>query len=294
MSLADFKAIAGSWCPPVLVYFHENQLTYPVAPGEIMDLQFGFTDITTALAADRVLFNSKSHYNAFFSTVPEFLRKMPEFRPHWVVDCIRQKAAVLYPGCQFSPQIRVDDWSCSSPPLIIWNHRWEFDKNPGAFFDALDTLLNHGIDFRLALLGENFQTVPKEFIAAREKYKDNIIQYGYVKDKKEYFEWLHRGDIVISTAEQENFGIAMIEAVRYGCFPLLPNRLVYPEIIPDSFHKVVLYDGQRDLKEKLFTVINNYSALRTKMKTLSEAMARFAWERVIDDYDEQLDHLIGS
>ncbi len=30
MSSADFKALLGAQCPPMLVYFHENQLTYPL------------------------------------------------------------------------------------------------------------------------------------------------------------------------------------------------------------------------------------------------------------------------
>ena len=67
MSLADFKALSNGICPPALVYFHENQFTYPLAPGERMDYQFGFTDITTALASDRVIFNSQTHRDAFLT-----------------------------------------------------------------------------------------------------------------------------------------------------------------------------------------------------------------------------------
>jgi len=33
MSLSDFKGLTGPSCPPALTYFHENQLTYPLAPG---------------------------------------------------------------------------------------------------------------------------------------------------------------------------------------------------------------------------------------------------------------------
>ena len=40
MSLADFKALCPGRCPPVLLYLHESQTTYPLAPGEQMDLQF--------------------------------------------------------------------------------------------------------------------------------------------------------------------------------------------------------------------------------------------------------------
>ena len=165
MSLSDFKALAKNDCPPALVYFHENQLTYPLAPGEHTDYQFGFTDITTALAADRILFNSRTHSDAFFKGLPGFLKMMPEYRPHWVADEIRAKAGVLYPGCRFAAgSLSLQDIAPESPPLIIWNHRWEFDKNPRPFFEALDRIDESGLDFQVALLGENLTKIRKHFL----------------------------------------------------------------------------------------------------------------------------------
>jgi len=294
MSLSDLKSFWRRPPLPSLVYFHENQLTYPLAPGEHVDYQFGFTDITTALAADRVLFNSYTHFNAFFRKLPDFLNMMPEYRPKWVVDEIRNKADVLYPGCHFSSS---GGWLGSMPPadlppLIIWNHRWEFDKNPKDFFDALDAVLERGLNFRLALLGENFQMVPKEFIAAKERYQNRVVWYGYEASREKYHEWLLQGTIVISTAKQENFGISVIEAIRFGCIPLLPDRLSYPEIIPKAFHDDFFYQDQNELVEKLCFFILNYPKFQIKCQNLSEAMGRFAWENLIDRYDEILEKLV--
>jgi glycosyltransferase involved in cell wall biosynthesis len=292
MSLSDFKALAKGACPPALVYFHENQLTYPLAPGEHSDYQYGFTDITTALAADRILFNSRTHSDAFFEGLPGFLNMMPEYRPKWVVDEIRAKADVLYPGCRFAAGgLSLQDLPLELPPLIIWNHRWEFDKNPDAFFDALDAVLEKGAEFRLALLGENFQAVPKAFIRARSHYGRRIVQYGYVESREEYIKWLQRGSIVISTAEQENFGISVVEAIRYGCVPLLPARLAYPEIIPDDCHPRVLYSDPKDLVQKLSRLIRDFREFEDIRRRLAGAMGRFAWENLIDRYDEELEKL---
>ena len=41
-------------------------------------------------------------------------------------------------------------------PLILWNHRWEYDKNPEEFLQALLRLDEQGLDFRLAILGKYF------------------------------------------------------------------------------------------------------------------------------------------
>ena len=292
MSLSDYKVLSKGQCPPALVYFHETQLTYPLAPGEHMDYQFGFTDITTALAAERVLFNSRTHSDAFFSKLPGFLKMMPEYRPNWVVEAIRSKAGLLYPGCRFPAQVlSTAEFSREVPPLIIWNHRWEFDKNPDDFFQALDALLENGAAFRLALLGENYQAIPKAFLGARDRYGERIVQYGYVESRAEYIKWLKRGSIVISTARQENFGIAVIEAVRYGCVPLLPAGLAYPEIIPQRFHPQVLYKDPGDLVDKLSRLIANYPEFEKLRGDLSEQMSRFAWENLIDHYDQELEKL---
>ncbi|MGD8493483.1 MAG: DUF3524 domain-containing protein [Desulfobacterales bacterium] len=293
MSLSDFKALSKDTCPPTLTYFHETQLTYPLAPGEHMDFQFGFTDMTTALAADRILFNSKTHNDAFFSHLPGFLRMMPEYRPLWLVDKIRSKAGILYPGCRFPADVLPGaDSPRESPPLIIWNHRWEFDKSPDQFFEALDAALANGAEFRLALLGENFQAVPKAFESARERYGKRIVQYGYVQSREEYVKWLQRGSIVISTARQENFGIAVVEAIRFGCVPLLPNRLAYPEIIPPQFHSTVLYEDTGDLVQKLTRLITDYGRYQELRSQLSSHMAQFAWQDLIDRYDEELENLV--
>ena len=291
MSLSDFRSLTGARCPPALVYFHESQITYPLAPGEAMDVHFGFTDMTTALAAKRILFNSQTHFDAFFSKLPKFLKMMPDFRPTWVVDEIRSRAGVLHPGCSIAdlntgaPSVR------SEPPLIIWNHRWEFDKNPKDFFLALDEMVKRGLDFRLALLGENFQNCPKEFTAARKRYGKRIVRYGYEPARVAYETWLKEGRVVISTANQENFGISMVEAISAGCIPLLPQRLSYPEIVPESYHNDFLYKNQKDLVEKLARVLSGTSGLEKKAKTLSLEMKRFSWQRMIPQYDHELKNL---
>ena len=118
------------------------------------------------------------------------------------------------------------------------------------------------------------------------------MQYGYVESREDYIKWLQRGSIVISTAAQENFGISVVEAIRYGCLPLLPVRLAYPEIIPDDFHAQGLYRDQKDLVQKLSRLIQDYPEFQDIRSRLSQAMGRFAWENLIDRYDEELEKLV--
>ena len=290
-NLADFKALVGSQCPPVLAYFHENQMTYPQPPGDKGAFQLGIINITTALVADMVVFNSKMHKNAFLNAVPEFLKRGRDCGPKGIAEKIREKAEVLYPGITLTFDRDIDVEKQTDPPLIVWNHRWGFDKNCKIFFSALKEIDNMGLDFNLALMGENFGKIPEEFKEAERRFKHRIFQFGYVPLREEYEKWLKRGAIVISTAIQENFGISVIEAILMGCVPLLPDRLSYPEILPKEFHEHFLYKNRRDLVKKLILIISDYKRYEEIQSRLANKMTSFLWKNVINGYDRALERL---
>lgn len=56
--------------------------------------------------------------------------------------------------------------------------------------------------------------------------------------KEGYYKLLAGSKVIVSYALQENFGFGVAEAVYLGCHPVLPNRLVYPELYDKQF----LYD----------------------------------------------------
>ena len=292
-NLADFKALVGQPCPPVLAYFHENQITYPQPPGDKGAFQLGIINITTALAADLVVFNSHVHRRAFLNAVPDFLNRGRDFRPGDVAKKIDDKSTVLYPGITLPDDGQVDGEKQINPPLIIWNHRWGYDKNCEIFFEAIQALEDRRVDFRLALIGENFGKIPDAFRTARKRFKHKILQYGYVSDRRAYEKWLKRGALVISTAIQENFGVSVVEAMLMGCIPLLPNRLSYPEILPAAYHENFLYRNKYDLMDKLVDIMTRYRRYEPLRQQLVEEMKSFSWQNVAAGYDRALERLAG-
>jgi glycosyltransferase involved in cell wall biosynthesis len=290
-NLADFKALVGTRCPPVLAYFHENQMTYPQPPGDKGAFQLGIINITTALVADRVVFNSKMHKDAFLNAIPDFLKRGRDCGPKGIEDKIREKADVLYPGITLQIDRNIDAEKQTDPPLIIWNHRWGFDKNHEMFFSVLEELNGMELDFHLAIMGENFGKIPQEFKKAEKEFGDRILQFGYVPSREEYEKWLKRGAVVISTAMKENFGMSVIEAMIMGCVPLLPDRLSYPEILPEEFHEHFLYKSRHDLIEKLFIIISDYKRYEEIQDRLARKMRSFLWENGADRYDRVLQRL---
>lgn len=292
MDVAQFKALAGSDCPPLVLYFHENQMSYPLsarARQRKSDMDAGLININSALAANQIWFNSNFHLTTFLKEVQQLIKQMPAPRPKKMVDQIQKKARVVYPGCQFPSTSNALASATQTPSLIIWNHRWEYDKQPELFFKVLVRLKKRGIPFTLAVLGEKYDLYPAVFDQARELFDKEIQVFGYEHSRNAYEKWLGKGQVVVSTAIQENFGISVVEAVRFGCFPLLPYRLSYPELMPEKLHPDIFFRTENQLVEKLSWHLQQPGACLNKRNELSRHMQAFSWEIRILEYNHLLE-----
>jgi glycosyltransferase involved in cell wall biosynthesis len=289
LNLPTFLALSRERLAAVTValYFHENQLTYPLQPGEKRDLHYGFLNSVSALRADAVFFNSAYHLEAFFDELPRLLKHFPDYNELWAVDTLRAKAQVLPLGLDLA---RLDAHrpaeAAVGRPVLLWNHRWEYDKDPETFFRAVYTLVEEGLDFGLILLGESFRNWPAEFLDARERLPGRIEHFGYAEDAATYARLLWQADVVVSTAQHEFFGAAVVEACYCGCFPVLPRRLSYPELIPEAHHDACLYGDFEGLLARLRRAIGQIGEVRAH--SLRQQFAGYDWQRMGPRYDAQL------
>ncbi|XP_059356742.1 glycosyltransferase-like domain-containing protein 1 [Carassius carassius] len=385
-----------------VLYFHENQLVYPVRKSQERDFQYGYNQILSCLVADVVVFNSAFNMESFLSSIFTFMKTMPDHRPKDLDRLIRPKCHVLhFPICfpdvtrsvliyvthsllgitpplikkcasEFTlnpppkadrvckrealfrspvpiiqdlcqatlqgthtdetnacdgafkmthlaacPELTLDleppekilnvtgpqqslesmsvtprketlHQSVSDPcgdergnlqPLhIVWPHRWEHDKDPQLFFQTLLKLKEQQLSFEVSVLGETFADIPDIFSEAKEQLVDHIQHWGFMPSKEDYLKALCQADVVVSTAKHEFFGVAMLEAVHCGCYPLYPKALVYPEIFPATY----LYSTPEQLCKRLQDFCKRPQLVRHHVTQVN--LHAFSWDALGDSF----------
>ena len=281
----------------ISIYFHENQITYPWSPDD-KDLslnrnnQYGFINYTSALTADSIFYNSNYHLTSFTNALEPFLRQFPDHKSLENIPKILNKSNVLYLGMDLKKFEEYYNQGTNNQIVILWNHRWEYDKNPDLFFKTLLRLKEENILFKLIILGQSYAKVPSVFNEAKELFADEIIHFGYANTFREYAELLWQSDILPVTSNQDFFGGSVVEAIYCNCFPILPNRLAYPEHISKNEHHNHFYKTEDELFEKLkHTILNTKKNQSFEM--LKNFVSRYDWSILAPIYDSTFEKLIS-
>ncbi|MEC8444059.1 MAG: DUF3524 domain-containing protein [Pseudomonadota bacterium] len=249
---------------PVSLYFHENQFAYPQGQGQHSSIDPQMVQLYGALAADECLFNSQFNLDSMLAGVSSLLARLPDEVPASVVERIAAKSRVLPVPVE---SVSVKNASVKSPaleerppqahpqaPVILWNHRWEYDKRPDRFVQMLEHLEQQQVPFRLALLGPRAENrssktsktstqkkrladtrahdlVQSALASIRARYADRIAVDGRVS-RDDYVAWLRQSSVVFGCADHEFQGVSLIEATSAGAIPVVPDALCYPEQYP--------------------------------------------------------------
>lgn len=294
-SMVDLAVVRGLnrglAAAPTVVYFHENQFAYPERRERVASNEPRVVNLYTALAADRVLFNSEWNRRSFLEGARALLKRMPDRKPKTALATIEARSQVVpvpVPDAAFTagPQ----DWP--AVPHLVWNHRWEYDKGPDRLLALLRGLRQHGQAFRLSLVGEGFRNAPEAFARIKEEFAGQLVNLGYMTSREAYDELLRGADMVLSTALHDFQGLAVQEAMAAGCVPIVPDRLAYPEYVPAALRYA---SHEADPEREGQAAAERISAVLAGPRPGPEALMpeRHRLSRVVPKYRHLLASLLG-
>ena len=268
---------------PIVLYMHENQVVYPFQTDEKQknwDRHYGLINYKSILCANYIWFNSKFHKDIFTAEMKEFLAVMPDPKFHQKqVEQSIHKMKVVPLGVDFLA-LENEKLPTNSRPTVLWNHRWEYDKNPELFFKTLIRLSEEGLDFDLIVCGEAYTNSPQIFEVAKRKLTKHIIHWGYFKKRLNYYKALWTASILPVTSNQEFFGLSVMEAMYCGVMPILPKRLSYP----DLYHGLnVFYETDEEFHQVVRAAIQTNSRTDYQKDVLG-----YDWKNVVELYSTNL------
>ncbi len=302
LNLAEFRGLMPRQISgiPIVMFFHENQFVYPVREGYQRDEHLAFTNFTSALAADRIWFNSKYNFDSMVAGLTRRLKRWPDFQPRKAIESLADKLTIEplgieQPAIDLSPfqQAREQRAANGDPVHLVWAARWEHDKNADDLLVALKLLRDRGVLFRLSLLGQSFQYSPDVFQEIKTEFQAEILRIGFQESRADYWQALAEADLFVSTANHEFFGLAAAEGIAAGLLPLFPNRLAYPELLEHAMTreeaKDYLYDNNA---EALADSIEHWSQTRNgiagQLKFSKQLMSRLSVEQRAGEMDDAL------
>jgi len=144
---------------------------------------------------------------------------------------------------------------------MIWPHRLCPEKGVAEFLQyarstTYDIIITSS-GYKKAWPVERYGPLPKNvsYISGLSKHK----YYGIMAGAKRY----------LSTARQETFGYTLHEAMLYGCQIVAPNRVCYPEMLPNQ----CLYESVEDI-DKIFEKHGDRLKIHDSMKCCHDKNAR--------------------
>jgi glycosyltransferase involved in cell wall biosynthesis len=293
-SMTDLSALRGMNASvrnlPAMMYFHENQFAYPTSepPSHLLERQV--TSLYGALAADLLAFNSAYNRDTFLVGVDSLLVKLPDGVPSGIAETLQQRSVILPVPLDTAEIIASGERHRTSESLVlVWNHRWEADKGVDRLLALMRVLVARSFDFKLHILSGDTRKVPAEMVAVQALLDatGHLGHVGFVSSRDGYLKILADADVVLSTAEHEFQGLAVLEAVANGCVPLVPDRLAYRELFAEPYrYPVGSIQTEADLAaDRLAQLVS--------AGTRAPDVSHLTWTALAGDYRRLLGGLAG-
>lgn len=233
MNLADlFRLVPALSRKPSVVYFHSNQLPDPTSR---RDTPLDLVNLNTATAAGEIWFNSLFHLRTFLAKATALVEKHMELSTRNPMPELAAKAQLILPPVDLAAVhelVEGRDIARQKRTIFIDTRDADIDLLNA----ALGTLYRRNEKFSLLTVG------PAKELS--EKFPRRVISEA---NETAQVEALHEAGLMLSAKATASADHHLVRAMAAGCWPIVPDTGVYPELLPAELHRHCLYDNSHDI-----------------------------------------------
>lgn len=166
-------------------------------------------------------------------------------------------------------------------------------KNPLILIEAVRILKEKGKECQLYFLGDGPLRPKMEELITKYGLNENIILLGY---SSEVIKYLDESSIYVHSADNEGFGIAVLEAMERKCAVILSKAGGLTELIEENVSGIFAqpYDAT-DWAGKIDMLLNNQELVnKLGEEAYKQAISKFSIDKFINLHDNLYSYLINT
>lgn len=225
--------------------------------------------------APQILAYSQDYADNSYYLKPYLDKVTPNYPPILIPEPNQEKAA----------QLR-SEWQNGDGPIIGYSHRFVEEKRPDLLLKAIDTINKTYPNARIVFAGE--YDIPYEDTWEKnqhlvQKYKDQLIFLGLIKDRQELADFYAACDVVVLPSDTECFALAQVEAMLCGT-PMVMTNIPGGRVpvTVTGMGELAEQGNAESLAQALLKVLANPESY---FRTREEIEAIFSFEQTIDRYE---------
>lgn len=202
---------------------------------------------------------------------------------------IKNKNSTIIYNCPIN--VSEIDISIEKKDKIVYVGGLNKSKNVFILAKAMDLAVNkyNRKEVVLNIIGDGPDRRELEKFIDKNKLEKNIILHGY---SKEVPKWLERCKIYVHPANNEGFGISIVEAMYMKCPCIVSNMSAPKEIVNKDCGFILPYDNPEIWAEKLI-YLNDNKEIREEFgeNAYKRAKEMFSREKFINAHDQMYEYI---
>lgn len=198
----------------------------------------------------------------------------------------------------------IDNIKVEKKPRILFASRFDIEKRPNIFLDAIEVLLakkllpTTDVEFMFCT-GRDSMRTNEPWLLEKYNFLNTMLlanpglratlDFKTSLTKEEYFKLSAESTAIVQCTMDETFGYVTAEALALGTIPIVPNKFCYPEIFDgDETYMYNNFDGLVDQIAKILQWWNVPEEAKLRLNSLAPSLKEHVapYRHVLNSWDK--------